>query len=700
MPPWIRNSISMKIGLCLALALAIIMTGFTAVVTHQKRQALQKVYFDKARAMALFGAKTMERVLEDAIQNGVLSGDAVFDTQYRKITEGLLSKTKIPKYRTRYDSYLDQRLPEILDSLLSEDESVIFAALVDRNGYLPTHNSKYSLPLTGDAQKDLTGNRTKRIFDDPVGLNAARFTGNENQKVLRQVYKRDTGVTMWDVSTPVYVNGRHWGAFRIGLSMTQIESTVQMLLHTIGASFFLMLAIAVVTTFLVLRQMTRPLKNVTKAADLLSRGSQIHAIESGAQDEVGTLVSAFNRMAVKLNQTMVSRDYFNKILKSMHESLIILFPDGTIESLNESACTTLKASPEELIGTPINSVMPKGPKKGLTWGEFFIRCRSVHSQEAEFVTLDNEIVPISISCVRVFDEDGETACLVLVAQNISQRKKAEMELSKAYEELKASQSIIVQQEKLASIGQLAAGVAHEINTPIGFISSNLNSLGRYMERITSFIRLQDRTLNSTGEIELLEEVKKQRKKLKIDYLLEDSPDLLAESLEGTDHVSKIVQGLKNFSRNDGALSELTNLNKCLENAINIVWNEIKYNATLEKDLLELPPTLCYPRKLTQVFVNLLVNAAHAIEKDGKIMVKSWHEEGHIHIKVSDTGCGIPQENITKIFDPFFTTKEVGKGTGLGMSISYDIVKAHGGTISVQSQVGAGTTFLVRLPQKS
>lgn len=269
-------------------------------------------------------------------------------------------------------------------------------------------------------------------------------------------------------------------------------------------------------------------------------------------------------------------------------------------------------------------------------------------------------------------------------------------LESAFAELKSTHMQLLQQEKMASIGQLAAGVAHEINNPMGFISSNLGTLGKYTERLKGFIETQADLLNSAGvgDASALAEA---RKKFKVDYVLADIPKLIAESTDGAERVRSIVQNLKSFSRVDESESKQVDLNDCLESTISIAWNELKYKTTLQKELGELPPVTCHPQQLNQVFLNLLVNAAHAIEKQGEVTVRTWQDGDHVCIAISDTGSGIPEEIRAKIFEPFFTTKEVGKGTGLGLSISYEIIQRHNGTISVTSEVGVGTTFTVRLP---
>jgi signal transduction histidine kinase len=274
------------------------------------------------------------------------------------------------------------------------------------------------------------------------------------------------------------------------------------------------------------------------------------------------------------------------------------------------------------------------------------------------------------------------------------------EIETAYAELKATQAQMLQNDKMASIGQLAAGVAHEINNPIGFVTSNLSSLERYMAKIVEFITAQSERIAAHAPAEAVSELAAKRKSLKLDYILDDMKSLIAESLDGTGRVQKIVQDLKSFSRIDTVEHSFVDINACLESTINIVWNEIKYKATLQRDFGDLPLIKCHPQQLNQVFMNLLINAGHAIDKEGTISVRSRHEAGLIQIAISDTGCGIPEEIRARIFEPFFTTKEVGKGTGLGLSISYDIVKKHGGEIRLASEVGKGTTFTVLVPVAS
>ena len=292
---------------------------------------------------------------------------------------------------------------------------------------------------------------------------------------------------------------------------------------------------------------------------------------------------------------------------------------------------------------------------------------------------------------------GEGRGEVIMLHDLTEIKLVSEQLSTAYKELKDTHSQLLQQEKMASIGQLAAGVAHEINNPMGFISSNLSTMGKYLERLTSFLELQSAGVEESAPQPLKEELAQARRRFKVDYILEDSRCLLAESKDGAERVRTIVQNLKSFSRVDDAQENYVDLNECLENTITVAWNELKYKATLDRDYGELPQVKCLPQQLNQVFLNVLVNAAHAIENKGVVTVKTRTENERVIIAIHDTGCGIPKEIQNRIFEPFFTTKEVGKGTGLGLSISYDIVKKHGGTLEVESSAEDGTTFTISLP---
>ena len=313
--------------------------------------------------------------------------------------------------------------------------------------------------------------------------------------------------------------------------------------------------------------------------------------------------------------------------------------------------------------------------------------------EARLINAEGQEIDVIITKAPYLSDKGKSGGIVGTFTDITERKQSERMLQQM-------QGQIIQQEKMASIGQLAAGVAHEINNPMGFITSNLTSLGKYADRLNEYIDAMHQSIAECVGHPGTAELDKTRQKLTVDYIISDVRELVSESLDGANRVRRIVQDLKSFSRVDQVECCRINLNELLDTTINIAWNELKYIATLERNFGEIPDIFCYPQQLNQVFLNLLVNAAQAMEKQGNIRVSTWSDSDKVFVSVSDTGKGMPEHVQKCIFEPFFTTKEVGKGTGLGLSISADIVHKHGGEITVKSEVGAGTTFTVMLPVKS
>ena len=260
---------------------------------------------------------------------------------------------------------------------------------------------------------------------------------------------------------------------------------------------------------------------------------------------------------------------------------------------------------------------------------------------------------------------------------------------------------------MASIGQLAAGVAHEINNPTGFVSSNLKTLSDYIQDLSDLseeyrklIKGLEKTSEATGSLDVMEQVERiasLEEKIDLDFVLKDIFELIVESKEGIDRIKKIVQDLKDFAHPGEDKPKFADINQNMDSTVNVVWNELKYKANVNKDYGTLPQVQCYPQLLNQVFMNLLVNAAQAIDDRGEIRIKTRADNGFLEIKISDTGSGIPKENLPRIFDPFFTTKEVGKGTGMGLNVAYNIIQKHHGKIDVKSDVGRGTTFTIRIP---
>jgi len=282
-------------------------------------------------------------------------------------------------------------------------------------------------------------------------------------------------------------------------------------------------------------------------------------------------------------------------------------------------------------------------------------------------------------------------------------QKLGSKVKEAMRELKEAQAQLIQSEKLSSIGLLAAGIAHEINNPMGFINSNLFTFTGYIRELRQILTEYEQLegdCQGTADEKLkfrCAQIKKVKERIDLEYIMNDLEKVIEESNEGARRVIRIVKGLKNFSHIDEERPEYADINETLEETLNVIWNELKYKAEVIKEYGDLPEIECYPRLLTQVFMNLLLNAAQAIEKEGRIVVKTYTDNGNIYVRISDNGCGIPPENLPRLFDPFFTTKEVGKGTGLGLSMVSGIIEKHKGKIQVESEVGKGSTFTIELP---
>jgi signal transduction histidine kinase len=403
-------------------------------------------------------------------------------------------------------------------------------------------------------------------------------------------------------------------------------------------------AIAVLIGLAMASGLAKPIAKISKAAESLAEGNVTTHLPITSQDEIGKLASTFNNMTTQIK----TRD---EALRQARDDLEIKIEERTQE---------LFAANEEL--TAMNEEL-----------------------QNSYAGLEAEVAQ------RV--------------QAVEQVEQTNRQLEKAFTELKNAQSQIIQQEKMASIGQLAAGVAHEINNPMAFIISNLGSLKKYSNKITQFVTSQEEAVAELVKTEgpgkeamalIRKNIEETKRSLKIDFIMQDIEELLKEALDGADRVKVIVQDLKGFARiaNESAMA---NINEGIESTINIIWNELKYKAKLEKEFSEIPLTKCNLGQLNQVFMNILLNAVQAIEIQGEIRVKTWTESNSIFVSISDTGAGIPSEILNRIFEPFFTTKEVGKGTGLGLSVTYDIIKRHEGEIRVESEVGKGTTVIIIIP---
>jgi PAS domain S-box-containing protein len=390
-------------------------------------------------------------------------------------------------------------------------------------------------------------------------------------------------------------------------------------------------------------------------------------------------------------QLAESENYFRRFIMECPIAIAVSDPQDNIKLLNERFVATFGYTQEDIptVDAWWRSAYPDPAYRTHVcqiWQDAMKRSQGIVHAAEEYMVTGKDGTPhfVHIYAAPV------SSMLVVVFNDVTERKQAEKE----HQEL---QSQMILQDKMASLGQLAAGIVHEINNPIGFVRSNLQSLAKHANRLKNYIDAVDRLVLEDSSSAAAEILAGERHKLKIDFALEDIGSILQDCSEGTERIVQIVKNLKEFAHDDKVEVQQIDLNSCCDIIVRIVWNEIKYVATLKREYGDIPLVTCNSQQISQVIMNLMVNAAQAIDEQGEITLRTWADGDSVFFSVSDTGSGIAPENLNKIFEAFFTTKTVGKGTGLGLSISAGIIRKHGGEITVSSEVDKGTCFVVRLP---
>jgi PAS domain S-box-containing protein len=447
-----------------------------------------------------------------------------------------------------------------------------------------------------------------------------------------------------------------------------------------------------------------------------------------------------------------------QFLSSIHRAAPIaigVVVDRTFHTVNARMCELLGYQEKELVGKSARIVYPTQDEFERVGKEKYamLAAKGIGTIETQWRAKDGRLIDILLSSTATDGRDiskgvtftasditlqkdaqRETEKLISSLGNVIShrtqwlnennirldkeiKKRADIEkelraskakLEKTVKQLQKTQAQIIQTEKMASIGQLAAGVAHEINNPTAFVSSNLNTMSQYHADMARLLEDYEAVVGLLGKSKKLpdlpqaisyaiDQAKQTSEQIDLEFMREDFPELIEESKEGTERIKKIVEDLKDFAHPGDERCVETDINKGLDSTINIVWNEIKYTCKLTKDYGDLPPVWSYSQQINQVFMNLLINAAQAIDQNGLIHIKTRIRGEFVMVQISDNGRGIPDKILSKIFDPFFTTKDIGKGTGLGLSMAYSIIENHKGKIEVESKVGEGTTFTVYLP---
>jgi two-component system, NtrC family, sensor kinase len=421
-------------------------------------------------------------------------------------------------------------------------------------------------------------------------------------------------------------------------------------------------------------------------------GSPFQAIlDSDSLWEDGTLIRA--RPLTRRE----SEESFRLLVEGVKDSAIFMLdPEGVVARWNAGAERLLGYDASEIVGKPFATLFREEDVKAGFPARLLRGAEEKGGQDDEGWRLRKNGATYWTSGVitALRDPQGQLRGFSCVTRDMTERRKAE-------EDQERLNSQMLQGQKLQAIGQLSAGIAHEINTPVGYILSNLTTMREYVDDLVRLVRAGSeaaaRLQAGATPAEAFAELEAVKRDVDFDFIVEDFASAAKDSKQGAERIRDIVKSLREFAHVDEGKIQPTDLARCLEDALKISWNELKYKTEVERDFQTLPPVPCSPQRMEQVFVNLLVNAGQAIPKKGVIRLSTRLEGEHAVVRIADTGVGMTPEVMKRIFEPFFTTKPVGAGTGLGLHVAYRIVDGLGGRIDVRSEPGRGTEFAVRLP---
>ncbi|GEM_PF-1100977 len=571
-------------------------------------------------------------------------------------------------------------------------------------------------------------------------------SGIKSRKDAVHIYSKD-GNKFYDFIIPVYgTHNEHVASVRIGFPVKLVsEKNRELVAYSVGIAFAFLCFGAILLVVLLNFWVTTPLgKFIAVLQDIRQKGAGFASIvEIDSRDEFGQLGSMFNNMTAELKESNEKIKTYTRELETSEEryrklfdaasmakmGIVVIQNDserkGVLKYANQMIVDLSGYSREELLSMTIKDIIAPD-NYDYVWQLYTqnpLRSKLDAAYQIWGIDKKGAKIPLEIS-PGITEFEGKTA-LVCYVKDITEKLKTEKkleeyrqnletmveqrttELQKTLSDLRDTQSQLIQSEKMASIGQLAAGVAHEINNPVGFVKSNLGAIDKYWKDVKKLIDCYQslETVIGTKNVvnvnavlhNVLEDIDKTKQEIDLPFIVDDYENVINESREGMKRIIKIVSDLKDFAHPGEGKLKYAQINENIDSTLNVIWNELKYKATVTKDYGKLPEVECYPQQLNQVFMNILVNAAQSIEEKGEIDISTRAFDENIEIKISDTGSGIPEENLTKIFDPFFTTKDIGKGTGLGLNVAYNIIESHNGTIEVESETGKGTTFTIRIP---
>ena len=456
------------------------------------------------------------------------------------------------------------------------------------------------------------------------------------------------------------------------------------------------------TAFVVSYRIINPVQSLITATNRISKGDLSSHIRVTSKDEIGELTESFNRMTTDL---VSARCELRELFDAANDPMVTLKDGVIIDNMNERVTELFGYTAEDLLHKSITRIIRNEEAPMLedaiskTWqlkpGEKYPMFEiGVMAKDGTRIICE---LDLNRTRFGIQPHIRNVTKRKLLEQKIFEENQklenANTQLVSLLEELKKTQLQLFQSEKMASIGQLAAGIAHEINNPLGDISCNLEFMQNHLVALKT---LQTEIEKFKADPFFLK-LQKIIADVKLNKVINHIEKGIRESLEGTERIKKITDALRTFAYKGEDKFELANINTEIEHILHVIWNEIKYKSELVKAYGDVPLIRCNRYQLGQVFMNIIMNAVQAIKEKGVIKITTYQKENDIYIEISDNGIGIPEQNLPKIFEPFFTTKEVGKGTGLGLSIAYNIIKNHNGTIKVNSTVNEGTTFTVKIP---
>ncbi len=522
---------------------------------------------------------------------------------------------------------------------LSKNKNILFWRLVNSDGEIELADN---INLWGKKIQDKDFKTKKIIVKDSV-------LPSTNERIKIIIYP-----------LRIKENGNPWTLW-LGISLRNIRKAQKELIFAILSLSPLLLLIIYLFPFYLAKNITTPIKRLVKATQIIGKGNLDYTIDISTSDEVGILTRAFNKMVKDLKNKTVSLNYFDTIINTMADSLIVTDAHGKVELVNEAAVKLLGYKKEEILGKNINSLVEVKP-----YFSFKEETKKpVESLEAIWNVKGKKEIPVICSCSEVKNEKGEVINRIYVVRDITDIKETEEELIQAYKRLKETQDELIQTEKIAALGKLASGTAHEIKNPLSIIMQ-----GIYL--VDSLVPEKSQELKETI-------------------------DMIKEAVKRADTV---IKRILNYARASELKLTPQNICEIIDQGISLIEEQLKFkNIKIERDYPSKPIFVQADRvMLSQVFLNLATNSQDAMPEGGMIRIKVYEESDQCVIEFEDTGIGIPQDKLSKIFEPFYTTKKPGKGTGLGLAMVELIINRHNGKIDVESKVGRGTKFTIKLPK--